>query len=57
MIHTSATLNHTFLTPVFARLRPKLSCRPLTTASGTNLQQGTTRYEVCQQTAVRSQKM
>ena len=35
--HTSATLNHTFLTPLVARLSPRLSCKPLTTASGTIL--------------------
>ncbi len=38
---TSATLNHTFLTPLFARLSPRLSCKPLTTASGTNLHAST----------------
>ena len=41
MQHTSATLNHTFLTPLVARLSPRLSCKPLTTASGTNLHAAT----------------
>lgn len=35
--HTSATLNHTLLTPLVARLSPRPSCNPLTTASGTSL--------------------
>jgi hypothetical protein len=56
-MHTLAILNHTFLTPFVAKLRPKLSCRPLTTASGIILHQGTARYEWCQLTAVTSQKM
>ena len=37
IVPTSAPLNQTFFTPVVARLSPRLSCSPLTTALGTIL--------------------